>query len=53
MNKELTELFDNLPEGIVLINEEEQKIALANIEFKRLFSIYNDESLQECGQHLL
>ena len=39
MNQELTELFDNLPEGIVLINEEKQKIALANNEFKRLFSI--------------
>jgi sensor histidine kinase regulating citrate/malate metabolism len=39
MNSELTKLFDSLPEGIVLFNQDTQKIALANTEFKRLFSV--------------
>eukprot|EP00347_Sterkiella_histriomuscorum_P003777 403362985 len=47
---ELTKLFDQLPEGIVLYNPESQKISLANSEFRRLFKIeqnreaYNDDS---------
>jgi hypothetical protein len=41
MNLELTRLFDNLPEGIVLYNEEDKNIVLANHEFKRLFKADN------------
>ena len=39
MNLELSKLFDSLPEGVVLVNQESQKIVLANTEFKRLFSV--------------
>lgn len=37
MNKELTNLFDSLPEGIVLIRQDTGKVTLANTEFKNLF----------------
>ena len=39
MNDELKDLFDKLPEGIVLFNDNTKKIALANNEFKKLFNI--------------
>jgi uncharacterized protein YqgQ len=47
MNNELTKLFDSLPEGIVLFNQETQKIALANTEFKRLFSVGHSDIFQD------
>ncbi|CDW89272.1 pas domain s-box protein [Stylonychia lemnae] len=43
MNQELTKLFDNLPEGIVLYNQEDKNIVLANHEFKRLFKVNNQQ----------
>lgn len=47
MNNELTKLFDGLPEGIVLFNNESRKVTLANQEFKRLFKVQGkNESLQ-------
>lgn len=45
MNEELTRLFDNLPEGIVLYNKEDKNIVLANHEFRRLFNIDNVERI--------
>eukprot|EP00347_Sterkiella_histriomuscorum_P000376 403376099 len=46
MNTELTKLFDQLPEGIVLYNPESQKISLANSEFRRLFKIQPNNQAQ-------
>lgn len=43
MNDELTKLLNNLPEGILLYNQDNQKVVLANSEFKRLFGIDNIE----------
>ena len=37
MNEDLSNLLSNLPEGIVLCEENTNKIVLANNEFKRLF----------------
>ncbi|CDW85484.1 pas domain s-box protein [Stylonychia lemnae] len=37
MNDELKQLFDNLPEGIVLFNQDDKNISIANQEFLRLF----------------
>jgi len=45
MNQELTRLFDNLPEGIVLYSENDKNIVLANHEFKRLFKVKNLDHL--------
>lgn len=39
MNEELKNILINLPEGIVLINEETNQVSLGNIEFLRLFSL--------------
>ena len=37
MNEDLSNLLSNLPEGIVLYDENTHKIVLANNEFKKLF----------------
>jgi hypothetical protein len=37
MNEELRNILVNLPEGIVLINEETNQVSLGNNEFLRLF----------------
>ncbi len=39
MNEELKKILINMPEGIVLINEENDQVSLGNIEFFRLFSL--------------
>lgn len=39
MNEDLTKLFDDLPEGILLYNEQTKKVVLANSEFKKLFNV--------------
>jgi c-di-AMP phosphodiesterase-like protein len=37
MNEELQNILMNLPEGIILINEETNKVSLKNQEFMRIF----------------
>jgi hypothetical protein len=37
MNEELKSILMNLPDGIVLINEESNEITLNNSEFNRIF----------------
>ena len=37
MNLDLKRIFDDLPEGILLINEKDSSVTLVNEEFKRLF----------------
>ena len=39
MNEELTKLFDNMPEGVVLVSKETKEVKLANSEFKKLFGV--------------
>ena len=39
MNNELINLFNNLPEGIVIYNNETKTVSLVNSEFKRLFKL--------------
>lgn len=39
MNDELRHLLVSLPEGIILINNNNKEVALANIEFNRLFGL--------------
>ena len=47
MNEELKNIFINLPEGIVLINEENSQVSLGNFEFLRLFSLSRNTSNAE------
>ena len=48
MNEELKNIFINLPEGIVLINEENNsQVSLGNYEFLRLFSLNRNTSNAE------
>jgi hypothetical protein len=47
MNEELTNIFINLPEGIVLINEENNQVSLGNYEFLRLFALNRNTSNAE------
>jgi hypothetical protein len=47
MNEELKNIFINLPEGIVLINEENSQVSLGNYEFLRLFSLNRNTSNAE------
>ena len=42
----------NLPEGIVLINENTRKVSLGNYEFRRLFELDKDATNQELGERL-
>ena len=44
MNEDLKEIFNNLGEGILLYSEENNKVVLANPEFKRLFHSDNSEN---------
>jgi hypothetical protein len=37
MNEELKTILMNLPEGIILINEEKNSVSLNNQEFMRIF----------------
>jgi hypothetical protein len=37
MNEELKSILMNLPDGIVLINEESNNVSLNNAEFNRIF----------------
>jgi hypothetical protein len=39
MNEELKSILMNLPEGIILIDEESSKISLNNQEFMRIFQV--------------
>ena len=39
MNQELKSILMNLPEGILLINEESNMVSLNNQEFMRIFQI--------------
>jgi hypothetical protein len=39
MNEELKSILMNLPEGIILIDEENSKISLNNQEFMRIFQV--------------
>jgi hypothetical protein len=39
MNDELKSILLNLPEGIILINNESEEVALTNFEFGRLFHL--------------
>ena len=39
MNNDLKKILDDLPEGIVLINSEENSVSLVNEEFTRIFKI--------------
>ncbi|CDW73961.1 pas domain s-box protein [Stylonychia lemnae] len=39
MNEDMKKLFDKLPEGIILFNNQSQSISLINEEYKRLFNI--------------
>ncbi|CDW81024.1 pas domain s-box protein [Stylonychia lemnae] len=41
MNEELKQIFDKIPEGILLFNESTQRISLTNLEFKKLFTSEN------------
>eukprot|EP00347_Sterkiella_histriomuscorum_P012253 403369304 len=43
MNDELSTLFNNLPEGIILYDPITMKISLVNEEFKRLFNIQESQ----------
>ena len=45
MNSELKEIFNALPEGILLYNQKSKKITLVNSEFRRLFYKLPDDSL--------
>lgn len=44
MNSDLEEIFDNLPEGVVLFNKNFDKLGLVNKEFKKLFEIIGHSS---------
>lgn len=46
MNDELKTILMNLPDGIILIDEETKRISLSNEEFKRIFTI-SDNDLNE------
>jgi c-di-AMP phosphodiesterase-like protein len=52
MNEELTNILMNLPEGIVLVNEQSNEVALGNNEFRRLFSIPKALSNEAIGGKL-
>lgn len=39
MNEELTKIFDSMPEGVVMLQQDDNKVKLANTEFKRLFRV--------------
>ena len=39
MNEELKSILMNLPEGIILINDESRKVSLNNQEFMRIFQL--------------
>ena len=39
MNEELKSILMNLPEGIVLINDDSNEVALYNQEFNRIFTV--------------
>jgi len=47
MSEELKNIFINLPEGVVLINEENSEVSLGNYEFLRLFSLNRNSSNAE------
>jgi len=47
MNEELRNILVNLPEGIVLINEETNQVSLGNNEFLRLFKLGRNSSNEE------
>ena len=47
MNEELRNILVNLPEGIVLINEETNQVSLGNNEFLRLFKLSRRSSNEE------
>ena len=53
MNEELRNILVNLPEGIVLINEETNQVSLGNNEFLRLFSLGRNSSNEEIAMKLL
>ena len=42
MNSELKQILDNLPEGILLYNQNEEKVTMINKEFQRLFNVSED-----------
>ena len=46
MNEELKSILMNLPEGIVLINDETSEVALQNQEFNRIFAVPDTASSQ-------
>ena len=50
MNQELKSILMNLPEGIVLINDETDEVTLQNQEFNRIFAIPEDANSDELGQ---
>lgn len=49
MNDDLSKLFNDLPEGILVFNQTQNKASLVNAEFKRLFNIvpFEEEPLEE------
>ncbi|CDW79459.1 UNKNOWN [Stylonychia lemnae] len=47
MNDELKQIFDKIPEGILLFNETNKKIALTNLEFTKLFQCQEEKDYGE------
>jgi len=52
MNEEFKNILMTLPEGIILINNETNEVTLGNNEFKRLFLVPQQASIDAIGERL-
>ena len=50
MNEELKSILMNLTEGIILIEDDNEKVALINQEFNRIFTIPDDSSFENIAE---
>ena len=52
MHKDIREVLEKLPEGILLINPKTEDILLSNTEIRRLFKCPDGKSLKEVKENL-
>jgi hypothetical protein len=52
MNKDLNSLLHSLPEGIILYNEQIDKVVLANKEFKNILNFNEDLTNEEINEKI-
>lgn len=50
MNEELNNILNNLPEGILLINEQTGQVVHGNEEFKRLFLLPKESQIEDINK---